>query len=272
MSQEMPGAPGFLLSVKDLSVAFRHKTEEVPAVRGVTFGIGRGETLVMAGESGSGKTVTALSICGLLPSGAAAVSGSALFDGEELIGMTGERLRSFRGGRIAYVFQEPASFLNPVYTIGEQIAEVVRLHRGAGRVQALREAERLLAMSGISDAQRAARSYPHQLSGGMNQRAAISMALACKPELLVADEPTTSLDMTTEAEIIGLLMRLKQETGFSLLFITHNLAIAGRIADKVAVMFKGELVEYRKKDDLFSSPGHAHTRELLDAYEKIGKF
>ncbi len=263
---------GPLLSVRDLSVTFGRGAGEVAAARGVSFDIGRGETLVMAGESGSGKTVTSLAICGLLPEGVASVSGSALFDGEELIGMPPERLRSFRGGRIAYIFQEPSSFLNPVYSIGEQIAEAVRLHRGAGRAAALRETVKLLEMSGISDAQRAARSYPHQLSGGMNQRAAISMALACKPELLVADEPTTSLDMTTEAEIIGLLMRLKQEMRFSLLFITHNLAIAERIADKVAVMFKGELVENRKKDELFACPEHAHTRELLAAYEKVGRF
>ncbi len=263
---------GTLLSVKDLNVVFRHGLKEIRAVNRVTFDMRRRETLVMAGESGSGKTVTSLAICGLLPEGAASVSGSARFAGEELIGMPEAQLRAFRGRRIAYIFQEPSSFLNPVYSIGEQIAEAVRLHHGAGRAAALREAVKLLEMSGISDAQRAARSYPHQLSGGMNQRAAISMALACRPELLIADEPTTSLDMTTEAEIIKLLMRLKQEAGFSLLFITHNLAIAEHIADKVAVMFKGELVEYREKEELFASPEHAHTKELLAAYEKVGKF
>ncbi|MFZ2385662.1 MAG: ABC transporter ATP-binding protein [Candidatus Omnitrophota bacterium] len=261
-----------LLLVKDLNVVFRYPGKEITAARGVSFAVGRNETLVMAGESGSGKSVTALSVCGLLPEQSAFVSGSARFDGAELIGMPQKRLRSFRGRRIAYIFQEPASYLNPVYTIGEQIAEVIRLHRGAVRAAAWKEAEHLLELSGISCPQRAARSYPHQLSGGMNQRAAISMALACRPELLIADEPTTSLDMTTEAEIIKLLTRLKKELGFSLLFITHNLAIAERIADQVAVMFRGELVEYRMKEELFASPEHAHTKELLAAYEKVGRF
>jgi len=261
-----------LLLVKGLNVVFRYPGKEITAARGVSFAVGRNETLVMAGESGSGKSVTALSVCGLLPEESASVSGSARFEGEELIGMPQKQLRSFRGRRIAYIFQEPASYLNPVYTIGEQIAEVIRLHRGAVRAAAWREAEHLLELSGISCPQRAARSYPHQLSGGMNQRAAISMALACRPELLIADEPTTSLDMTTEAEIVKLLTRLKKELGFSLLFITHNLAIAERIADKVAVMFRGELVEYRVKEELFASPAHAHTKELLAAYEKVGRF
>ena len=268
------GAEGkeLLLSVSGLSISFLNGVEEAEVVRDVSFQLSFGQTLVLAGESGSGKTVTALSLCGLLPQKALIRSGSVLFRGSELVGLSNSRLREVRGSQIAYIFQEPVSFLNPVYTIGEQIAEVIRWHRRSGGQAAWKESLDLLAMSGIADPSRVAASYPHQLSGGMNQRALIAMALACHPKILVADEPTTSLDITTEAEIIRLLVRLKKELGFSLLFITHNFAIAQRIADRVAVMYQGRIVEQGTKQEVFTAPKHAHTRELLAAYAKVGRF
>jgi oligopeptide transport system ATP-binding protein len=180
-------------------------------------------------------------------------------------------LNRLRGKEIAYIFQEPVTYLNPVYTIGEQIIETVIMHQGKGRAEAWAEALELLRLVRINDPERVMRDYPHQLSGGMNQRAFIAMSLACKPRLLIADEPTTALDVTIEAQILELLMELKARIGFSLLFITHNLSIAKRIADRICVMYKGEIVECGERETVFRSPRHFHTRELIAAYEKIGK-
>jgi ABC-type dipeptide/oligopeptide/nickel transport system ATPase component len=260
-----------MLVINDLGVEFRNPGSIAVAVKGAGFEVKTGETVVLAGESGSGKTVTALAITRLLPQGAHIVSGSVTFQGKELLQISEDELRLIRGKEISYVFQEPASYLNPVFTVGSQISEVLALHQGLSGAGASAEVRRLLEAVKISDPGRVERSYPHQLSGGMNQRAFIAMALACRPKLLIADEPTTSLDVTIERQIIDLLTELKRSMGFSLLFITHNLAIARRIADRVVVMYQGQVVEQGDTAPIFASPRHFHTRELITAYEKIGR-
>jgi len=243
----------------------------IKPISGVSFSVGKGEVLVLAGESGSGKSVTALSITGILPSYAKIISGEVIFKGTNVLSLDEKSLNRIRGKEIAYIFQEPSSALNPLYTIGDQIAETIRVHQGKNVRQSLQEAEKLLKDVKISDPRRVLRSYPHQLSGGMNQRVFIAMSLAGNPELLIADEPTTSLDVTIEYEILKLLMGLRREMDFSLLFITHNLSIAHRIADRIAIMYKGGIVEEGNTGRIFSDPGHFHTKELIAAYEKMGK-
>ena len=211
-----------LLEVKDLKVDFRLEGRIVNAVKGVDLSVGNNETVVLAGESGSGKTITALSLTRILPPNADIVSGQVLMDGRDIIGLNEKQLSLIRGSRISYIFQEPASYLNPVYTVGDQIAEVIVHHQGLNRKNAGIKARELLAQARIAEADRVFASYPHQLSGGMNQRVFIAMSLACRPALLIADEPTTSLDVTIEAQILKLLVELKSEMKFSLLFITHK--------------------------------------------------
>ncbi len=260
-----------LLEIRNLKVQFFLGSRTFAAVNGADLDIRGGETLVLAGESGSGKTVTALSITRMLPPNGAILEGRIRFNGEDVLAMDEESLRGVRGKEIAYIFQEPASYLNPVITVGDQIAEAVMLHQRKTKQEAGREAERLLGLVKIEDPRRVSLDYPHQLSGGMNQRAFIAMSLACRPRLLIADEPTTSLDVTIEAQILALLMELKAALGFSLLFITHNLSIAKRIADRVCVMYRGKVVETAATSELFTSPRHFHTKELIAAYEKIGR-
>ena len=259
-----------MLNIQDLQVEFNIGTQRITAVRGVHLTVGEHETVVLAGESGSGKTVTAMSITRILPANARVVSGSISFRGKDLLPVDERELTALRGREIAYVFQEPVAYLNPVYTIGNQIAEVLIVHRGMDRRSAYKEVCRLLDAVEISDPARVTRAYPHELSGGMNQRAFLAMALACKPQLLIADEPTTALDVTIEARMLVLLGKLQKEYGFSLLFITHNLAVARRIADRVVVMYGGRVVEEGSCDRIFTQPRHEHTRELIAAYEKIG--
>lgn len=260
-----------LLEIRDLKVKFYLDNQAIDAVDGVNLDIDYNEVLVLAGESGSGKSVTALSITRILPDNAKIISGEINFCGRDLLKTDETDLVRIRGEKIAYIFQEPTAFLNPVYTIGSQIVEAIMLHQNKALPQARKEAEELLRLVKIKEPVRVMLDYPHQLSGGMNQRAFIAMALACKPKLLIADEPTTSLDVTIEAEVLNLLMELKREIGFSLLFITHNLSIAKKIADRVCVMHKGKIVEEGKRDIIFSSPKHFHTKELINAYEKIGR-
>lgn len=260
-----------LLEVRGLKVNFYLRDEVITAVIGVSFDINKNEVVVLAGQSGSGKTVTALSLTRIIPGNAKIIEGKVIFAGQDLLELDESSLVKARGKEIAYVFQEPSSFLNPVYTIGAQIVEAIMLHQELSRASARKQAIELLAMVKIAHPERVILDYPHQLSGGMNQRAFIAMALACKPKLLVADEPTTSLDVTVESEILNLLIELKQELGFSLLFITHNLSIAKRIAQRIYVMYKGKVVESGSVDEIFSSPKHFHTKELISAYEKIGK-
>jgi microcin C transport system ATP-binding protein len=260
-----------LLSIKNLKVSFSLEGKTIEVVKGVNLDIGYNESLILAGESGSGKSITSLAITKILPENAAIISGEVYFGGEDLLKLDEESLVDIRGKEIAYIFQEPSSFLNPVYTIGSQIAESIILHQHKNRGEAEFGAKELLRQVKINDPQRVFRSYPHQLSGGMNQRAFIAMSLASEPKLLIADEPTTSLDVTIEAEILRLLMDLKSQLKFSLLFITHNLSIAKRIADRVCIMYQGRVVEEGNCAVIFNSPQHFHTKELIQAYEKIGK-
>jgi oligopeptide transport system ATP-binding protein len=260
-----------LLEVKDLKIEFQLGSKIISAVNGVDLSINYNESVVLAGESGSGKTVTAMALTRILAPNGRITEGEIIFNGEDLLRSEESHLVKIRGKEIAYIFQEPSSFLNPVYSIGEQISEAIILHQGKSQKDALQEAAKLLESVKIKDPQRVLENYPHQLSGGMNQRAFIAMSLACKPKLLIADEPTTSLDVTIEAQILKLLMDLKQDFGFSLLFITHNLSIAKKIADRIYVMYRGQVVEEGTVQPIFNSPRHFHTKELIEAYEKIGK-
>jgi len=260
-----------LLEIKNLKVIFVQGNRVITAVDGVDLSIAKDEVVVLAGESGSGKTVTALSITKVLPASAKMICASINFNAIDLMQLDEGSLVKIRGKEIAYIFQEPVSFLNPVYTIGSQIIETIMLHQNKSKKQARDEALDLLNLVKMAQPERVLLNYPHQLSGGMNQRAFIAMALACKPRLLIADEPTTSLDVSIEAQILKLLMDLKKKLGFSLLFITHNLSIAKRIADRVYVMYKGKIVEEAGIGQIFNSPQHFHTKELISAYEKIGR-
>ncbi|ODT66328.1 MAG: microcin ABC transporter ATP-binding protein [Pelagibacterium sp. SCN 63-23] len=247
-----------LLSIRDLDVGFG----PFKAARNVSFDIAPGETLALVGESGSGKSVTALSVLKLLPP-AAALSGSIRFDGQELAGASDTELRKVRGNKVGMIFQEPMSSLNPVHTIGRQVAEVVMLHQGMRKNAARRRAVELLDAVGLPDPASRLDDYPHQLSGGQRQRVMIAMALANDPKLLIADEPTTALDVTVQAQILALLKTLQQQNGMAMLFITHDLSIVRRIADRVCVMKDGEIVETGPVDTIFADPRHAYTKHLL---------
>ncbi|SET25693.1 ABC transporter ATP-binding protein [Oceanicella actignis] len=253
-----------LLEARDLSVDFVTREGRTRAVRGVSFDVARGETVALVGESGSGKSVTALSLVGLLPEGAQ-VSGSARFEGRELIGAPESALRRVRGNDIAFVFQEPMTSLNPLHTVERQISECLALHQGLTGAAARARVIDLLAKVGLREPEKRLDDYPHQLSGGQRQRVMIAMALANGPRLLVADEPTTALDVTIQAQILDLLARLQREEGLSMLFITHDLGIVRRIADRVCVMRAGEIVERGPCAQIFSDPRHPYTRALLDA-------
>lgn len=260
-----------LLKIKNLRVEFLTEKGMATAVRDASLFVQPGETVVLAGESGSGKSMTAMAVAGLLPAGGMVTKGAIYFRGDDVTVYDERRMEKLRGGEIAYIFQEPASYLDPVYTVGAQIGEALCLHRGCSSREAREEAVKLLGLVQIREPLRVFDSYPHQLSGGMNQRVFIAMALACRPRLLIADEPTTSLDVTVEDQIIRLLGELKARLGFSMLFITHNLAIARRIADRIFIMYRGEVVETGDRERIFGLPQHEHTKELIAAYEKIGK-
>ena len=253
-----------ILEVKDLRVGFRQDGRVVEAVRGVSFSLDRGETVALVGESGSGKSVTALSTVSLLP-GSAEVSGSVTYDGQEMIGASDARLRDVRGNDISFIFQEPMTSLNPLHTLEKQLAESLALHQGIVGEAARERIVELMEKVGIRDAQSRLGAYPHQLSGGQRQRVMIAMALANKPDVLIADEPTTALDVTIQAQILELLADLKAQEGMGLLFITHDLGIVRRIADKVCVMKDGEIVEAGAVDEIFANPQHPYTRKLLSA-------
>ncbi len=260
-----------ILEIHNLKVDFLINNRIFTAVEEANLFIKEAEVLVLAGESGSGKTITALSVTKILPPSASIVSGSISFAGKELVGLDESSLIDIRGRQIAYIFQEPVSYLNPVYTVGNQIREAIMLHQRKNKKEAEQETKKLLELVKLKDASRVSLNYPHQLSGGMNQRVFIAMALACHPRLLIADEPTTSLDVTVERDILNLLMELKRKIGFSLLFITHNLSIAKRIADRVCIMYRGKTVEEGSSADIFAHPRHFHTQELINAYNKIGR-
>ncbi len=256
-----------LLKIKDLSVKFSSGSEPVLAVDRISLSINPQETLALVGESGSGKSVTAHSILKLLPYPEAShPAGEIIFAGENLLSLPEKRLRAIRGGRIGMIFQEPMTSLNPLHTIVRQISESIRLHRGGGRQRELRSrAQQLLELVGIDDAARRLDAFPHQLSGGQRQRVMIAMALANEPDLLIADEPTTALDVTVQAQVLALLSSLKKRLGMAILLITHDLGIVRHHADRVAVMTAGRIVEVNSCENLFTRPRHAYTKKLLAA-------
>jgi microcin C transport system ATP-binding protein len=261
--------PSPLLSVQDLSVAFRQGGRETLAVDRISFDLAKGETLAIVGESGSGKSVTALSILKLLNYPAAHhPSGTVMFDGQDLIAADEEAMRKVRGNDITMVFQEPMTSLNPLHTIARQIGEILELHKGLRGDRARARTLELLALVGIRDAQSRLDAYPHQLSGGQRQRVMIAMALANEPDLLIADEPTTALDVTVQAQILALLKELQGRLGMAMLFITHDLGIVRRIADRVCVMLKGKIVEQGPVAEIFGNPQHDYTKRLLAAEPK----
>jgi len=253
-----------LLDVRGLRTTFDTASGTVTAVRDVSLTIERGETLALVGESGSGKSVTACSLLRLLPRrGARVTAGEAWFDGIDLLALDDAGMRSIRGDRIAMIFQEPMSALNPVMRIGDQIAEAIRLHRRVSRADAAARTLALLEQVRMPSPRERAQDYPHQLSGGMRQRAMIAIALAGEPDLLIADEPTTALDVTTQAQILALLKRLQRETGMALLLITHDLGVVAETADRAAVMYAGRIVEQGAVEALLARPAHPYTAGLL---------
>ncbi len=264
----MPDAP--LLDIRNLAIDFAGETGTTHAVRGISFTLQKGETLAIVGESGSGKSVTGLALTRLLPEPPAIYrSGEILLDGRSVLEMKPRELQRIRGRKIAYIFQEPSTSLNPVFTIRNQIAEAIRLHRPeVTDIDA--EVVKYLDLVGIVNPAQRMQDYPHQLSGGMQQRAMIAMALSCEPDLLVADEPTTALDVTIQAQIIDQLRELKQRLNMAIILITHNFGIISGIADRVAVMFRGKIVEYGATKEVLTNPQHAYTKALIQCIPQLG--
>ncbi len=259
-----------LLEVEDLAVTFETEEGVVHAVDGVTFSVGAGEIVAIVGESGSGKSVTSMTLMGLTRSANASFSGTARFEGLELIGASSDQLRRIRGARIAMIFQDPMSSLDPVLRIGKQIAEQIRVHdKEISKADALERAVGLMERVGIPRARDRARSYPHEFSGGMRQRVMIAMALSCSPSLLIADEPTTALDVTIQAQILDELRALRETSGTGIILVTHDLGVVADIADRVLVMYAGRVVEQGTLDDLFYNPQHPYTWGLLGSIARI---
>jgi oligopeptide/dipeptide ABC transporter ATP-binding protein len=257
-----------LLSVRNLASYFFLDEGVLKAVDGVSFDIGENETVALVGESGCGKTIVALSLINLIPPPGRIVGGQALLSGEDIVTTSKERLRAIRGQQVGIVFQEPGAALNPVFTIGCQIAEVLQMHRGFTRKDAEREAVRLLGATGIPDPEKRAKSYPFQLSGGMRQRAAIAIAISTRPKLLIADEPTTALDVTVQAGILDLLRELQDQHRMAILIITHDLGVVADIAQRVLVMYAGKLVESAPVETLFAAPKHPYTQGLVESVRR----
>ncbi|WP_375341724.1 dipeptide ABC transporter ATP-binding protein [Patulibacter defluvii] len=263
------------LSLRDLAVSFRTDAGPIRAVRGISFDVAPGEVVAVVGESGSGKSVSSRAVLGLLPA-TASVAGAATLRApdrppRELLGMSNAQLRPIRGDEVSMVFQEPSTALNPVRTIGWQLAEGIRAHRDLSRKQARERAIELLEMVGLPDPQQRVDYYPHQLSGGQKQRAVIAMAIACDPDVIIADEPTTALDVTVQAAILELLLSLRERLGTAIVLITHNMGVVADTADRVVVMYRGTIVEEAPVDQLFSAPRHSYTRALLDAVPHLGR-
>jgi len=261
-----------LLEVRDLRTEFRTGAGVVRAVDGVSYTVDPGETVAVVGESGSGKSVGALSILRLIPSPPGRISGGeVLFGGRDLMKLSDADMREVRGGEIGMVFQEPMTSLNPVLTIGRQITEMIEQHRGGDRAAAEKRAVELLGLVGIADPQRRLKQYPHQLSGGMRQRVMIAIALACEPKLIIADEPTTALDVTIQAQILELMQKLTQQLGVALIIITHNLGIVARYAHRVNVMYAGRIVESGPAAAIYHTPHHPYTMALLKSVPRLDR-
>jgi len=259
-----------LLEVNDLRTTFYTRDGAVHAVDGIDFHVDRGEIMGLVGESGCGKSVTSLSIMRLVARPGRIEAGSVLFDGQDLLTMSDEQMRHIRGDRISMIFQQPQSSLNPVWDVGKQIAEVLELHRGMKKGPARERALDLLRMVGIPDPKRRLEAFPHEMSGGMAQRVMIAMALACEPELLIADEPTTALDVTIQAQILDLMRNLRDETGTAIILITHDLGVVAEMCDRVAVMYAGEIVEQSDVTSLFRRPKHPYTQGLIASIPVVG--
>ncbi|MBA2720071.1 MAG: ABC transporter ATP-binding protein, partial [Chloroflexi bacterium] len=259
-----------LLQVKDLRTSFYTRDGAVRAVDGIDFHVDRGEIMGLVGESGCGKSVTSLSIMGLVGRPGKVEAGEVLFDGRDLLKIRPDEMRKLRGDRISMIFQQPQSSLNPVWDVGRQIGEVLEIHRGMKRGPARQRALELLRMVGIPDPERRLKAYPHEMSGGMAQRVMIAMALACEPELLIADEPTTALDVTIQAQILDLMRNLREQTGTAIILITHDLGVVAEMCDRVAVMYAGEIVEQTDVNTLFRLPRHPYTRGLIGSIPVVG--
>lgn len=261
-----------LLEVQDLRTCFRTRDGLFAAVDGVSFSVEPGETHCLVGESGSGKSVTCFSILNLLPTSSAYVeSGRVLFEGQDILRKSDEQLRKIRGNEIAMIFQEPMNALNPVFPIGDQIAEVVQLHQRKSRSQAMQHAREMLELVGIPDPARRLGNYPHELSGGMRQRAMIAIALSCHPKLLIADEPTTALDVTVQAQILDLIAELQRDIGMAVIFVTHDLGVVAEIADRVTVMYAGKAVEQADVETIFAGPRMPYTSSLLASVPRVDR-
>lgn len=259
-----------ILNVENLSVAFDTNHGRVTAINDLSFQLRRKETLCIVGESGSGKSVTALSITGLLPKPAGHIIGGKIeFDGQDLLKLSAKQMQQIRGNRISMIFQEPMTSLNPVYTVGYQICEVLIKHKRLKKKEAMKIAVELLAKTGIPEPERRVMQYPHELSGGLRQRVMIAMALACDPDILIADEPTTALDVTIQAQILQLIQSLKEEFNMSIIFITHDMGVVSQIADRVIVMYGGMKLEEREASAFFENPAHPYSQAVLNCIPKM---
>ena len=260
-----------LLTVKDLKVSFNTEDGVVHAVEGVSYEVEPGKTLGIVGESGSGKTVGTLTIMGLTRAANTQISGQAIFDGEDLLSASEQQMRAIRGDEIAMIFQDPLSSLHPFFTIGAQLVEAIQVHNKVSKAAARTRSAELLTMVGLSDARDRLSSYPHEFSGGMRQRVMIAMALANEPRLLIADEPTTALDVTVQAQILELIAELQAETGTAMIIITHDLGVVAEVADEIAVMYAGRIVEQASAAELFANPQHPYTRGLLASIPRLDR-
>lgn len=258
-----------LLDIKDERLSFFTPAGEVKALNGVSFSMNEGEVLGIVGESGSGKSVTAYSIMGLTAYPGKLVGGSIWFNGHQIDKMTEKEMRKIRGNEVSIIFQDPMTSLNPVYTIGNQIIEVIRLHTGKSKKEAYERARELIELVGITEPEKRLKQYPHELSGGMRQRVMIAIALACEPKLLIADEPTTALDVTIQAQILELMQELRQKLGMSIIMITHDLGVVASMCEKIAVMYAGHIVEYGTADEIFYNPSHEYTKGLIRSIPKL---
>ena len=258
-----------LLEIKDERLSFFTPAGEVKALNGVSFSMNEGEVLGIVGESGSGKSVTAYSIMGLTAYPGKLVGGTIWFNGHEIDKMTEKEMRKIRGNEVSIIFQDPMTSLNPVYTIGNQIVEVIRLHTGKSKKEATERARELIELVGITEPEKRLKQYPHELSGGMRQRVMIAIALACEPKLLIADEPTTALDVTIQAQILELMQELRQKLGMSIIMITHDLGVVASMCEKIAVMYAGHIVEYGTADEIFYNPCHEYTKGLIRSIPKL---
>lgn len=258
-----------LLEIKDEKLSFFTPAGEVKALNGVSFSMNEGEVLGIVGESGSGKSVTAYSIMGLTAHPGKLIGGTIYFNGHQIEKMSEKEMRKIRGNEVSIIFQDPMTSLNPVYTIGNQITEVIRLHTGKSKKEAYDRAKELLELVGINEPAKRLKQYPHELSGGMRQRVMIAIALACEPKLLIADEPTTALDVTIQAQILELMQELRQKLGMSIIMITHDLGVVASMCERIAVMYAGHIVEYGTADEIFYEPKHEYTKGLINSIPKL---